>query len=126
MFQNAGLTEANTPFAGCKMYRDKLATEISYVLNMPVRYRHGKASTIVRAVLDSVANALHRGERVKIPGFGVFFIRERRATRRRCYYFYGRKQKGLYTKIELLPAKKRVVFKPSKVLIKLINEKESL
>ncbi|WP_457578164.1 integration host factor subunit beta [Ensifer adhaerens] len=44
----------------------------------PHLYRHD-TERIVETVLDDIASALERGERVELRGFGVFFVRHRPA-----------------------------------------------
>lgn len=66
-----------------------------------------EADAALKAAIQAVSDALKKGERVAIPGFGIFTVRTR-AERK------GRNPKtGEEIKI---PAKKVVTFKPAKDL----------
>ncbi len=70
------------------------------------------AEVIVETVFDSIIDALHKGEKVELRGFGSFRVRERGARR-------GRNPKtGDPVSI---PAKRVPYFKPGKELKELIN-----
>jgi len=70
------------------------------------------AVVIVQTVLDSITNALQRGEGVELRGFGSFRIRNRSPRQ-------GRNPKtGLDVSV---PAKKIPHFKPGKELKVLVN-----
>lgn len=102
--------------------RNVLAARIAELWDIPYTYskRSGPAARAVSAVFKAIADALLRGEEVKIDGFGIFRIRTRKPTRSPCYYFYG-KHKGSYWEVKELPEKKYVIFQPSKALERLIN-----
>ena len=71
------------------------------------------AEVIVQTVLDSITNALQRGEGVELRGFGSFRIRNRSPRQ-------GRNPKtGLDVSV---PAKKIPHFKPGKELKNLVNK----
>ena len=64
-------------------------------------------TTVVEAVLDSIAEALKNGDKVQLVGFGNFEIRERTA----------RKGRNPQTGEEIdIPASKVPAFKPGKAL----------
>jgi DNA-binding protein HU-beta len=66
-----------------------------------------QADAALKAAVESVSNALKKGERVAIPGFGIFGVRERAARK-------GRNPRtGAVINI---PARKVVVFRPAKDL----------
>jgi DNA-binding protein HU-beta len=66
-----------------------------------------QADAALKAAVEAVSNALKKGERVAIPGFGIFSVRERAARK-------GRNPRtGAVINI---PARKVVVFKPAKDL----------
>lgn len=102
------------------MNKTTLALEISYVLELPVYHRHDKASEILKTVLDTIASALHRGEKVTVKGFGTLEVRERPARLNRCVYFYGRRE-NLPAELVKLPARKYVHFAPSKPFLRMIQ-----
>ena len=52
---------------------------IEEVVRLYPRYSRRDAEVMVNAVFDSVADALRRGNRVEIRGFGSFVVRQRRA-----------------------------------------------
>lgn len=98
-----------------------LALAVSHALELPIYHWTDKGYEIVKAIQKAMTDALWRGEKVIIPGFGIFSIRERKATRSPCYYFYGRKEKGLHWEIKDLPSKKYVHFQPAKPLLRYLN-----
>jgi len=66
-----------------------------------------QADAALKAAVSAVSDALKKGERVAIPGFGIFSVRQR-ASRK------GRNPRtGAVIEI---PARKVVVFKPAKDL----------
>ena len=52
---------------------------IDEVVQLYPRYSRRDAEVMVNAVFDSVTEALRRGDRVEIRGFGSFMVRSRRA-----------------------------------------------
>ena len=111
--------------------KDEMSKEIALLLGLPRWKEWGKAYEIVKAVFTSMIEALLRGERIKIAGFGIFYIRERAPTRSpwACSYkvpgeYVGNKHPPKYRGVWLikeLPAKKYVAFKPSKALLRLVD-----
>ena len=66
-----------------------------------------QADAALKAAVAAVSNALKKGERVAIPGFGIFSVRKRAARK-------GRNPRtGAVINI---PARKVVVFRPAKDL----------
>ncbi len=66
-----------------------------------------QADAAFKAAVDAVANSIKKGERVAIPGFGTFSVRQRAARK-------GRNPRtGAVIEI---PGKKVVVFRPAKNL----------
>ncbi|MEC1270958.1 HU family DNA-binding protein [Bacillus vallismortis] len=66
-----------------------------------------EAAPSVETVFDTISEALKSGEKVSIPGFGTFEVRERAA----------RKGRNIQTGEEIeIPASKVVKFKPAKAL----------
>ncbi len=66
-----------------------------------------EADAALKAAVQAVSEALQRGERVAIPGFGIFSVKER-APRK------GRNPRT--GEVINIPARKVVVFKPAKDL----------
>ncbi len=72
------------------------------------------AETALDAFVTSVEEALKKGEKVQLVGFGTFEVRERAA----------RKGRNPQTKEEIkIPASKAPVFKAGKALKELVNKK---
>lgn len=71
------------------------------------------AGEAVTAVLDSIEDALAKGEKVQIVGFGTFEVRDRAART-------GRNPQDPEKTIEI-PAKKVPVFRPGKALKDKVN-----
>lgn len=69
--------------------------------------KKAEADRAIEAFVDAVAEALKRGDSVRIPGFGSFVVRQRGP----------RKVKAIKTKqLVEVPARKYVAFKPGKSL----------
>ena len=72
------------------------------------------AEASVNAFVDVVTEALVKGEKVQLVGFGSFDVRKRAA----------RKGRNPQTKVEIkIPASKAPVFKAGKALKDLVNKK---
>ncbi len=72
------------------------------------------AETALDAFVTSVEEALKKGEKVQLVGFGTFEVRQRAA----------RKGRNPQTKAEIkIPASKAPVFKAGKALKELVNKK---
>lgn len=115
MTQNVDVKKAATT-------KESLAYVVSELLGLPIGPRKGTSYKIVTTIVKTMTDALLRGESVKIRGFGIFSIRERPPTRRGFYYYIhikGPKRPGAVINV---PAKRYVIFKPSKVLLRLINQ----
>ena len=66
-----------------------------------------QADAALKAAVSAVSEALKKGERVAVPGFGIFSVRERAARKGRNPRTGG---------IIEIPARKVVVFRPAKSL----------
>ncbi|SHK18825.1 HU family DNA-binding protein [Thermocrinis minervae] len=66
-----------------------------------------QADAALKAAVSAVSAALKKGERVAIPGFGIFTVRQRAARK-------GRNPRT--GKVIEIPARKVVVFRPAKDL----------
>ena len=91
------------------------ANLIEEVLNITELPRK-ESETIVETVFDCIIQALQKGEKIEIRGFGSFRTRERRGR-------VGRNPKT-GEKVEV-PAKKIPFFKPSKELKDFVNSPEA-
>jgi nucleoid DNA-binding protein len=100
--------------------KDVLARRLSEVLDLPYDRRQGESYRVVRAIVSTMANALLKGERIRIDGFGIFQTYERPATRTPVSRFLFKK--GAFREIITLSPTKRIIFKPSKALLRFINE----
>lgn len=66
-----------------------------------------EADAALKAAIQAVSDALKKGERVAVPNFGIFTVRERAA----------RKGRNPRTGAEIqIPSRKVVVFRPAKDL----------
>lgn len=90
------------------MTKADLVEEVAKAVEVPKK----DAERIVKTVFDSVTNALHRGEKIELRGFGSFRLRERKAR-------IGRNPKTGET--VNVPSKKVPYFKAGKELKELIN-----
>lgn len=105
-----------------KLTRYELASQVAQVLRLPQWGWRGEAYKVVQVIIKVVSDALFRGEKVKIDGFGIFETYIRPPTRSPVYFYPYLKQKGLHWEVKDLPAKPRIIFKPSKALLRYINE----
>lgn len=80
---------------------------IEEVARLYPRYSRRDAEVIVNSVFDSMAEALHHGERIEIRGFGSFVVKQRQARE-------GRNPKT--GRIVSVPAKRVPFFKVGKEL----------
>jgi integration host factor subunit beta len=85
-----------------------LIEEVLRVTELPRK----ESETIVETIFDSIIDALQKGDKIEIRGFGSFRTRERRGR-------VGRNPKT-GEKVEV-PAKKIPFFKPSKELKDFVN-----
>ena len=103
--------------------RRELEQIVSELLELP--YRHpgtGKANQILRVITNAMTKALRQGDTIKIDGFGIFKLYTRPATRHGASFFYGGRKTGMTHGVVDVPSKTFVVFKPSKVLLTLLNK----
>src|SRR5215467_8682325 len=97
------LTNGNGTRAHDSLTKADLIAEVARVAELPRK----EAAAIVERILDSMVQAIERGDKVEIRGFGTFHTRPRRAR-------IGRNPKtGVRVQI---PAKRIPFFKPSKQL----------
>ena len=86
--------------------------ELAAVLIERAGFEAGKIAEFVNQVFEIMKEALEKGEKVKIPGFGNFTVREKRART-------GRNPKT-GNKVEI-SARRVVIFKPGDALRKTLN-----
>lgn len=94
------------------MTKAELIEEVSKVSDLTKKH----SEVIVDTVFKSIINALHRGDKIELRGFGSFRIRQRESRK-------GRNPKT-GEKVDV-PAKKVPYFKPGKELKELINREEA-
>ena len=85
------------------MTKAELVSAIAKGANITKR----QADAALKAAVSAVAEALEKGERVAVPGLGIFSVRERAARKGRNPRTGG---------VIDIPARKVVVFKPAKNL----------
>ncbi|TKJ33888.1 integration host factor subunit beta [bacterium (candidate division B38) B3_B38] len=91
------------------MTKAELIAEVAKAADLPKK----DSEVIVSTVLQSIIDALHRGEKIELRGFGSFRLRNRRAR-------MGRNPKtGERVQV---PAKRIPYFKPGRELKELINQ----
>jgi len=91
------------------MTKAELIEEVSRVSDLTKKH----SEIIVDTVFKSIINALHRGDKIELRGFGSFRIRQRESRKGRNPKTGGRVD---------VPAKKVPYFKPGKELKELINQ----
>ena len=99
----------NTP--GGSMTKAELVEEVSRVSDLTKKH----SEVIVDTVFKSIIDALHRGEKIELRGFGSFRLRKREPRK-------GRNPKT-GDKVDV-PPKKVPYFKPGKELKELINRED--
>lgn len=105
-----------------KAYRsDDLAIVVADLLGMSYQGRTSKPYKIVRAIIKTIIDALRRGEKVKIVGFGTFWVKTRASrTNFPTHKYAGWTEGRIHGKLTY-PAKKYVWFKPAKNIRREIN-----
>ena len=91
------------------MTKAELVEEVSRVSDLTKKH----SEVIVETVFQSIIDALHRGEKIELRGFGSFRIRQRDSR-------MGRNPKT-GEKVDV-PAKRIPYFKPGKELRELLNQ----
>jgi integration host factor subunit beta len=101
-----------TKHATTTLTKADLIEEVLNITELPRK----ESETIVETIFDNIIQALQKGEKIEIRGFGSFRTRERRGR-------VGRNPKT-GEKVEV-PAKKIPFFKPSKELKDFVNNSGS-
>ena len=105
--------EVGTPTGSASMTKAALVEEVARVAELTKKH----SEVIVETVFHSIIEALHRGEKIELRGFGSFRLRRREPRK-------GRNPKT-GDRVEV-PSKRVPYFKPGKELKELINrESES-
>ena len=100
------------------MSKETLARVVCDLLELPYHRRSGKGYDIVGAVLTALKEALQRGERVWVKGWGILYVRTRRIKNNQVIHFFQENRRGVMD----VPAKRIVTFKPAKPLLRMLNE----
>src|ERR1051325_4858539 len=106
---NGPAQEHRVTIAGGSMTKAELVEEVSRVSDLTKKH----SEVIVDTVFKSIIDALHRGEKIELRGFGSFRLRKREPRK-------GRNPKT-GDKVDV-PPKKVPYFKPGKELKELINK----
>ncbi len=102
--------------------KEALSYQIGEILGLPRDKRAGKAYQIVKALCQALTSALQSGQSVRIDGFGTFKIHTRPATRHSVMYSYsGVPLSKVHREVKSFPPAPRVIFTPSKALLRYIN-----
>src|SRR5579864_7514440 len=105
----SGTGRAHHMTTGGSMTKAELVEEVSRVSDLTKKH----SEVIVDTVFKSIIDALHRGEKIELRGFGSFRLRKREPRK-------GRNPKT-GDKVDV-PPKKVPYFKPGKELKELINK----
>ena len=103
------IKEQRVTTAGGSMTKAELVEEVSRVSDLTKKHSEVIVDTVFRSIID----ALHRGEKIELRGFGSFRLRKREPRK-------GRNPKT-GDKVDV-PPKKVPYFKPGKELKELINK----
>jgi integration host factor subunit beta len=106
------IEEAGTMTKQPTLTKADLIEEVLRVTELPRK----ESETIVETIFESIIDALQKGDKIEIRGFGSFRTRQRRGR-------VGRNPKT-GEKVEV-PAKKIPFFKPSKELKDFVNSPEA-
>lgn len=103
------------------MTRQDLTDDLADLLDYPHMKGHGKAYKLVGVILDTIVNGLLKDGRVAIDGLGIWEIYERPGTRHGVYWYPHLRPKGEPCDVVEFPPTKRVIFKPSKSILRSLN-----
>lgn len=102
--------------------KNDIAYQIDMLLGFKRLKKSGPTYNAVKAVFTSMTNALRRGESVYIRGFGTFKVKSYESFKRPAQFFY----KGSSTRTVIdIPACKKVLFTPSKLLRSYIEQDQT-
>lgn len=100
--------------------KSDLAREVSELLDLPKHARRNQTDEpyrIVLAVLESVTNALQKGQSVTIHGLGKFSIRTKKA-RKSTGYLFGAGRAKISIQV---PERTYVHFRPANSIMRTLN-----
>ena len=106
---NDGLPRTPVPIVSSRMTKAELVEEVARVATLTKKH----SEVIVDTVFQSIVDALQRGEKIELRGFGSFRLRRRESRK-------GRNPKT-GDKVDV-PPKQVPYFKPGKELKDLINK----
>lgn len=104
-----------------KLDKEELSYRVGELLSLPRVRRSGKAYRIVKAFCEVLTEALLRGETIKVDGFGTFKTHTRPTVRHSTFHPFSGKVPKFAQVVETFPPTPRIVFKPSKALLRTIN-----
>ena len=105
--------------------KETFAKEVRALLALSpghVKISASKEYKVVTAIINAMKEALLRGEEVSIMGFGTFraITQPPRKRMYACFYIPGNKHP--YRRLETVPSKTRIHFRPSEGLKRFVNE----
>ena len=100
--------EEGRPVGGGSMTKAALVEEVARVADLTKKHSEVVVDTVFRSIIE----ALHRGEKIELRGFGSFRLRRREPRKGRNPKTGGRVE---------VPSKRVPYFKPGKELKELIN-----
>jgi len=104
------------------MLRDKLVPDLLDLLDLPhTNASKAKGRQVLRAILQSITAALHRGESVSVRGFGVFQVVTRKRNNGHLIAWSDGFGKPKFKSSPSPHEVKYVVFKPSTSLEAWVN-----
>jgi integration host factor subunit alpha len=107
-----GMERASTERRSWEGGRSMIKADIIDLVHEKIGFSRHESAEVVEAALDVLKEALQKGERVQIVGFGSFIVRPKKER-------VGRNPK---TGEEIIIAPRKVLtFKPSKILRDLVN-----
>jgi nucleoid DNA-binding protein len=101
--------------------KEGLSYIVGDLLELPRAARHGLSYKIVTALIESMTQALKRGETIQIEGLGIFRPITRPPRKQAANYFFNLGKSSYFELIDL-PERKVISFQPSKVLKRLLKE----
>lgn len=101
---------------------ESMAKELHDLLDMPPGHGYKKGRQIIGAIINSMVEALRRGETVEIQGFGTFRVRDFRGYTIPVFAMDGKHVEGPKPKVMAhIKARKYVHFSPARSWTAMIN-----
>lgn len=103
--------------------KEDLSYEVGELLKLPINTRKGTAYKVVSAMVKAMAAALHRGESIRIDGFGIFRLVEWKPRRKEVTRVTSQRKwrKGDFREVITVVPRPRISFQPSKALLRYIS-----